>query len=79
MTTPIPINRSRAFSAHTTHPNTPESDRQRTVEHDVTVALSDGTSEVVRIQAVDPMEAIDAVNHLIDTPAYAALPRVTDE
>lgn len=48
----------RAVSAHTTHPNTPETDMQERVIH--TVTLSDGSTRYV--WAVDPIDAINLVN-----------------
>ena len=50
-------NRVRVVSAHTSRPNTPESDLQPTVMHDV--HLSDGT--VVKMMAIDPIDAMDKV------------------
>lgn len=64
----------QAVSAHTSFPNTPESDRLPEVDHDVTVRLSHA-EEVVRIQASDPLVAIDKVNSL-DFTAYHNLRRV---
>lgn len=48
----------RAVSAKTVNPNTPESDLQRFVLHEVT--LSDGSKR--RIMAEDPIDAINKVN-----------------
>jgi hypothetical protein len=47
----------RPVSAHTKHPNTPETDKQLYVEHEVT--LSDGT--VRTVFATDPSDAINVV------------------
>jgi hypothetical protein len=68
----------RPVSAHTSHPNTPETDRDRTVEHDVMVVGADGMRETVRLHATDPMNAIDLVRWMVGSPAYAALPRVPE-
>ena len=62
-------------SAGTSFPNTPESDLQPTVAHDVNMRLADGTTEVVRLHAADPGEAIDKIKSMSDQ-AYQALPRV---
>jgi hypothetical protein len=64
-----------AYAAHTSYPNTPETDKLPEVDHDVTVKLGDGREEVVRIGASDPLVAIDKVNSLDDV-AYNNLRRV---
>ena len=48
----------RAVSAKTVYPNTPETDCQRFVLHEVT--LSDGSKR--KIMAEDPIDAINKVN-----------------
>lgn len=48
----------RAVSAHTTYPNTPETDARLTVLH--TVKMVDGTTETV--MATDPIDAINKFN-----------------
>ena len=50
----------RAQSAGTKYPNTPESDKQLYVWHEVT--MTDGSK--VDIQARDPLDAMDKVNCL---------------
>jgi hypothetical protein len=52
----------RAERAKTTYPNTPESDLQERVLHDV--YLSNGL--VTRVMATDPIDAIKLVNKAID-------------
>ena len=52
----------RALRAKTTFPNTPESDLQECVLHDV--YMSNGL--VTRMMATDPMDAIAKVNKAID-------------
>ena len=55
----------RAISAHTSHPNTTESDLQAEVEHDVSVSFADGRPGItVRLYAACPMTALDKVNSL---------------
>jgi prephenate dehydrogenase len=65
----------RAFSARTSFRNTPESDAQREVLHDVTVMLDGGGSETVRLMAEAPDDAIAQVSRM-PAAAYASLPRV---
>lgn len=78
--TPFPVqlpvtDGNRACAAHTSFPNTPESDRQRCVMHDVTVRTEDGKEETVRLLAEAPDTAIDMVNRM--SPAlFATLARV---
>jgi len=50
-----------ATSAHTTNPNTPESDMCLKVLH--TVHLSNG--EQMKVWATDPMDAINKANKLL--------------
>jgi hypothetical protein len=63
------------ISAGTSFPNTPESDTQLKVSHDVTVQLPDGTVETVRFMATDPMTAIDDIRSMSDE-RFKGLPRV---
>jgi hypothetical protein len=52
------MNKVRAVSAHTTNPNTPESDNQPRVWHTVT----DSEGKEHQVYASDPMDAIDMLN-----------------
>jgi hypothetical protein len=52
----------KAVSAHVTHPNTIETDRQDRVIH--TVILSNGLTSYV--WATDPIDAINVVNGMIE-------------
>lgn len=61
----MPAKPFRAVSAHTTHRNTPESDLQAEVQHDVDVSFTDGRPGItVRLYAACPMTALDKVNAL---------------
>lgn len=66
---------SRVVSSGTSFPNTPESDRQHYVLHDVTVETTDGRCEVVRLPATDPLGAMDAVRSM-RAEQFMSLPRV---
>lgn len=50
----------RKISAHVSKPNTPESDIQRQVMHDVTFVL-DGAESKISLMAECPMDAISKV------------------
>ena len=65
----------RAYCAHTSHPNTKETDALPVVEHNVTVKLDNGKEEVVCIEASDPGDAISKVNAM-DEQSYKLLRRV---
>jgi hypothetical protein len=58
----IKMKKIYAQSAWTKHPNTPETDMQLRVLH--VVNLSDG--KTVEVMAIDPMDAIDKVNKMLD-------------
>lgn len=62
-------------SAGTSFPNTPESDMRPTVACDVDVKLADGSTEVVRLFASDPGEALDKVRGMSEE-TFKALARV---
>ena len=51
----------RVVSACVANPNTPETDSQEFVPHDVTVELKDGVEAIVRVVARDPMDAMETV------------------
>lgn len=63
------------ISAGTSFPNTPESDLQPFVAHDVNVGLADGSTVTVRISAADPGEALDKVRAM-SADAFSKLQRV---
>jgi hypothetical protein len=68
----------RAYCAHTTNPNTPESDKLPKVLHDVTVKITvidRAYEEVVRIMSQAPDTAIREINDMSDAD-YLALERV---
>lgn len=67
-------NLCKVRSAGTSFPNTPESDRQPMVMHDVHVTLADGTAATVRTMATDPGDAIDRIKRMSDD-AIERLPR----
>ena len=52
----------RVVSAHTTNPNTPESDKLPRVMHTVSIRF-DGETEMkeVQLMAADPLDAMDRV------------------
>jgi hypothetical protein len=63
------------ISAGTSFPNTPESDKQQFVSHDVNVELTDGTLVTVRLSATDGGEAIDRIKRMSDE-TFSRLQRV---
>lgn len=65
----------KPISAHTSYPNTPESDQLPEVLHDVCVEVQGGTHEIVRLMAVCPMDAIERVREM-SAEDYAQLQRV---
>lgn len=67
-------NRCRVISACTSFPNSPESDLQPQVWHDVNVLLADGQQVTVRLMAADPFVAGDRIKAMTDEQV-AALPR----
>lgn len=55
----------RVISARTTHSNTPESDQQPEVLHDVTVfSRENGIDGYVQIMATEPSDALDRAHKL---------------
>lgn len=67
----------RATAAYVSHPNTPESDLQRFVEHDVCVKMDGGGEFVVRLMATDPGDAIDKINAM-PTSYVARMKRIEE-
>jgi hypothetical protein len=65
----------RVIGAHVSFRNTAESDALPEVEHDVTVARDDRTTEVVRLSAACPMTAIERVR-MMSAQEYATLVRL---
>ena len=68
----------QAYCAHTTYPNTPETDKLPKVFHDVTVRISvigAAYEETVRLMSQAPDTAIREVNEMNDAD-YLALERV---
>jgi hypothetical protein len=61
----------RVTSAWTKNSNTPETDKQPQVEHEV--ELSDGTIRTV--MAADPLDAIDKVNRTLAPKNFARAQR----
>jgi len=70
--------KKQASSARTSGPNTPESDSQRVVMHDVTVDVDRAgvkSTETVQVLSEAPDDAIRSVNRM-SNESYEALQRV---
>ena len=72
------VEKTRVVGAHVSRPNTPESDGLPEVEHDVAVALSSRSTEIVRVFAACPMAAIEKVRTM-SAIEYSTLHRPRQE